>query len=107
MNFGRGNTRNSCKLGDTTLKVTQMERDLGVLVTDNLKAADQVASATAAANSMLWMIRKCFTPLDEQTLPSLYKALVRLRMEYVVQARSPQLNKDINKLEKCKGELLS
>ena len=49
---------------------------------------------------MLWRIRKSFTCLDKHTLPALYKALVRPRMEYAVQAWSPQLRKDILKLEK-------
>ena len=39
------------------------------------------------------------TCLDEHTVPALYEALVRPRMEYAVQAWSPQLRKDI-RLEK-------
>ena len=69
-------------------------------MTRDMKAGNQVTSAAAAANSMLWKIRKSFTCLDEQTLPALYKALVRPHMEYAVQAWSPMLKKDISKLEK-------
>ena len=100
MHMGRKNPRNPYKLGGTRLQETERERDLGVLVTNDMKAGEQVASAAAAANSMLWRIRKAFTCLDEHTLPPLYKALVRPRMEYAVQAWSPKLKKDIIKLER-------
>ena len=100
MHIGKKNPGFSYVLGGTTLKETKKEKDLGVLITDDLKSADQVASAAAAANAMLWRIRKTFTCLDEHTVPALYKALVRPRMEYAVQAWSPQLRKDIVKLEK-------
>ena len=99
MHIGRKNPRWSYTLGGAALQETEREKDLGVWVTSNFKAADHVASAAAAANSMLWMIRKAFC-LDEITFPSLYKALVRPRMEHAVQAWSPYLRKDIDRLEK-------
>ena len=100
MHIGRKNPRWSYTLGGAALQETEREKDLGVWVTSNFKAADQVASAAAAANSMLWMIRKAFTCLDEKTFPPLYKALVRPRMEHAVQAWSPYLRKDIDRLER-------
>ena len=100
MHIGKANPGFSYVLGGTTLQETKKEKDLGVLITNDLKPADQVASAVAGANSMLWRIRKTFTCLDEHTVPLLYKALVRPRMEYAVQAWSPQLRKDIIRLEK-------
>ena len=100
IHIGKSNPRNAYDLGGTLLQETEKEKDLGVLVTKDLKAGDQVASAAAAANSMLWRIRKSFTCLDQQTLPALYKALVRPRMDYAVQAWSPTPKKDITKLEK-------
>ena len=100
MHIGKSNPGFSYDLGGSTLQKTKREKDLGVLITDDLKSADQVASAAAAANSMIWRIRKTFTCLDEHTLPALYKALVRPRMEFAVQAWSPHLRKDINQLEK-------
>ena len=100
MHIGKENPGFSYVLGGTTLQETEKEKDLGVLITNDMKSADQVASAAAAANSMLWRIRKTFTCLDEHTVPALYKALVRPRMEYAVQAWSPQLRKDVIRLEK-------
>ena len=86
MHIGKANPGFSYVLGGTTMQETKKEKDLGVLITSDLKPADQVTSAVAAANSMLWRIRKTLTCLDEHTVPLLYKALVRPRMEYAVQA---------------------
>ena len=61
MHIGKGNPGFSYVLGGTTLEETKKEKDLGVLITDDLKSADQVAIAAAAANSMLWRICKTFT----------------------------------------------
>ena len=81
MHIGKKNPQESYRLGDSRLQVTEKEKDLGVLVTRDMKVAEQVTGAAAAANSMLGRIRKTFTCLDSHTLPALYKALVRPRLE--------------------------
>ena len=100
MNFGSRNPKNSYTMGGIELAHSEQERDLGVLITSNLKPSTQVARAASSANSMLGRIRSTFTCLNEQTLPPLYKALVRPRMEFAIQAWSSYLKKDIQKLEK-------
>ena len=55
---------------------------------------------SASANSMLGRIKHTFTCLNRETLPALYKALVRPRMEYAIQAWAPYLKKDMIKLER-------
>ena len=66
----------------------------------NLKPSVQIAGAAVSTNSMLGSIRSAFTCLNERILPPLYKALVRPHMEFAIQAWSPYLKKDIQKLEK-------
>ena len=100
MHFGPKNPGYSYSLRGTTLMVTDKEKDLGVIVTPDLKASEQVSRAAAAANSMLGRIRKTFTCMDKEMFLPLYKTLVRPRMEHAIQAWSPYLQKDINKLEK-------
>ena len=60
-----------------------------MIVTNDMMAHDHVASVAASANSMLGRIRKTFTCLDELTLPALYKALVRPRLEYMQYRLAP------------------
>ena len=100
MNFGTKNPKFVYSMGDIQLTSTDQERDLGVLIMPNLKSSAQVAKAAATANSVLGCIKKTFTCLSEKTLLPLYKALIRPRMEFAIQAWSPYLRKDILKLEK-------
>ena len=79
---------------------TVKDRDLGVLVRSDMKVEDQVAAAATAASIMLGRICRAFTCLDFYTVPALYKAFVRPKMELAVQAWSPYLKKDIDKLAK-------
>ena len=83
-----------------TLRPTMVEKDLGIYITPDLKTATQVAKAAAKANSMLGRIRNSFTFIDLDIFLALYKTLVRLHMEYCIQAWSPYLWKNINTLEK-------
>ena len=100
MNFGSRSAKYTYSMGGAQLANSEQERDLGVLVVSSLKPSTQVCRAAASANSMLGRIRSAFTCLDEKTLPPLYKALVRPRMEFAIQAWSPYLKKDIKTLEK-------
>ena len=100
MSFGARNPKHDYTLDGAKLTHSDQEKDLGVLVTTDLKPSAQVSRAAACANSMLGRLRATFTCLNEITLPLLYKALVRPRMEFAIQAWSPYLKKDIEKLEK-------
>ena len=64
------------------LKCTTEEKDLGVIVDDEMKFHKQVAAAVKKANCSLGLIRKSFALLDRSTLPPLYTALVRSHLEY-------------------------
>ena len=87
-------------LNGSTLSSTSKEKDLGIIVTSDLKPSAQAARAAAAANSMLGRIKQTFTYLDDMTVPALYKALVCTHMEYAIQTWSPYFKKDIKMLEK-------
>ena len=67
MHIGKANPGFSYVLGGKTLQETKRVNDLCVLITDDLKPADKVASPADAANSMLWRICK--------KLPSLMNTL--------------------------------
>ncbi len=87
-------------MGDTALATTKEEKDLGVHVTSDLKPAVQVAKAAASANSTVGMLKKTYTYMDAEMFLPLYKALVRPKLEYCIQAWSPFTRRDITVLEK-------
>lgn len=74
------------------VEITEVEsiRDLGIMVTSDLKWNKQVDSVVAKANRMTRLIRKAVVSREKDVIMPLYKALVRPVMEYAVAVWSPQ-----------------
>ena len=100
MHFGRKNQKYDYTLNDAVLTKKDEVKDLGIIVTPNLKPSTHVARIAAKANSMLGRVKRAFTYMDNQMFNNLYPSLIRSQMEFAVQVWSPQLKKDIVKLEK-------
>ena len=56
MHFGFNNTRHTYTMNNKELQTVSEEKDLGVIIQDNLKVDKQVAASVANANKMLGMI---------------------------------------------------
>ena len=81
------------------IKAVDHEKDLGVIVANDLKTERQCREAARRANWILGMIKRQFGYLDATSFNILYKAFIRPHLEYSIQAWSPYLNKDIRILE--------
>ncbi len=82
------------------LTEVDQERDLGVIVSNDLKPSKHVAEITKKANQRLGMIRRCFTNHSRSVTSPIYKAIVRPILETSSSVWNPWLQKDINELEK-------
>jgi len=91
-------------LGNEVIKAYDEERDLGVIVSRTLKLSSQYVAAAKSANRILGVISRTFSRTfvhkDSKTMLKLYQSLVRLKLEYCVQAWRPYLQKDIDLLER-------
>ena len=96
MHIGFNNRLYNYKMSDTILEEVKEERDLGVIVQDNLKWNKQCIKATHKANRVIGMIRRTFSDLNAEIVLPLYKSLVRPHLEYCIQAWRPYLKKDID-----------
>jgi hypothetical protein len=76
-----------------------VERDLGLMLSHDLKWVTQVDKATKAAKAIIAQIRNSFRYFDAELVRLLYVSLVRLHLEFVVPVWNPYLRKDIEKLE--------
>ena len=76
------------------------ERDLGVIVDQNLCFEAHINAKIAKANSFLGLIRRSFTYLDKRSVTKLYIAFVRRHLEYAQAVWSPSKQALINRLEK-------
>ena len=100
MHFGATNNNYSYFLGDTLLSPSDLEKDLGIHLTPDLRFKTHINKVTAKANSVLSMIRSTFRFLDVDLMKTLYQSLVRPHLEYAVQVWSPSYQTEIDKLER-------
>src|SRR6218665_2808252 len=100
MHMGKRNQELSYEMGGKVLKVSEEERDLGVIMHRSAKPSRQCAEASKKANSTLGMIRRTIVTRDKDTILRLYKSLVSPQLEYCIQVWSPYLKQDMEKLEK-------
>ena len=93
IHLGKNNEKNQYCLENVKLKCSSKERDLGVVVDKTMKFSEQVNSAVGKANATLGMIKRNITCKSKNIVTKLYKALVRPKLEYCVQAWRPYLQK--------------
>ena len=76
---------------DTHIKRTNAQKDLGVIITSDLKWNQHVSMVCAKANKMLGFIKRSSMDIrNEKTRLALYKTMVRSQMAYCTQIWSPQ-----------------
>ena len=84
MHCGRLNRNIDYKLYGQKIRVTESEKDLGVIINNDMKFKDQVASAAKKANKTLGMIKRNFKYVNKEAFEVLYGTLVRPQLEYAV-----------------------
>src|SRR6218665_3620346 len=93
MHMGKRHQEISYEMGGKVLKVSEEERDLGVIMHRSAKPSRQCAEASKKANSTLGMIRRTIVTRDKDTILRLYNTLVRPQLESIPET-------DMEKLEK-------
>ena len=95
MHIGNRNLPSACYyMNGYKLAECQEEKDLGVLVSNNLKVGPQCNQAFQKANLMLGLLKRMIDNKTLHIMLSLYKSLVRPHVEYCVSAWSPHYIKD-------------
>ena len=99
MHIGHKNKNEKYELLGKEIESVQQEKDLGVVITNDLKSSNQCIEAVKKAQKLLGYIKRQFRTRNKETILTLYNALVRPHLEYAVQFWSPSLRKDIERLE--------
>ena len=102
IHIGTNNKLYSYNMNNATLKTVDVKRDLGVIINKNGKYSEQCLMAAKKSNCVLDMIKRNIKCKNAAIIMRLYKSLVRTRLEYRIQARSPYHKKDIEVLERVK-----
>jgi hypothetical protein len=74
------------EMNGRNLEAVTEERDSGVIVREDLKWSRQYVKAVNTANWVLGMIKRSFCYLSKTIVAKLCKSLVRLHLEFSVQA---------------------
>ena len=104
MHIGPKNNKVKYELLGKQLATCSEEKDLGVIITDDLKFSKQCMEAEKKANKILGYIKRQFKTRQPDTILKLYNALVRPHLEYAVQFWSPSQINDIERLEKVQAK---
>jgi hypothetical protein len=110
MNKKETNSENVQETKSIVLGVSEVEKDLGVMIDSKLSFKDHVAYNTAKANRMVGIIRRTFDHLTEKTFVQLYKSMVRPLLEYGHCVWQPQLKtlcSDIEDVQRRATKLIS
>jgi ribonucleases P/MRP protein subunit RPP40 len=105
MHIGKGNPRKMYYMRDPDsgivheLATTEKERDLGVIVSSNLKSRNQIDHVVSKANSLLGRLKKTFMHRGVGLWRRLYITYVRPQLEFAVSAWNPYQKRDIRKIE--------
>ena len=100
MHIGSRNPKYQYSMGGENLVVTEEERDIGVIVTDNLKPAAQCSKAARTAQAVLGQISRAFHYRDRHVFVRLYTQYVRPHLEFSTQAWAPWTEADKKVLER-------
>ena len=99
MSVGRSNPLHNYSLNNSPLARSRCERDLGVLVSSDLRPRAQCVQARNRANRVLGFISRSVSNRSADVILKLYLALVRPHLDYAVQFWSPYYRMDIKMLE--------
>ena len=86
---------------EVELEKSEGEKDIRVLVEDQLTFSRHIQQQANKANSIMGLIRRTYSYLDEQSFKYLFQALVRPHLEYAEAVWSPSKVGDNRCTRKC------
>jgi hypothetical protein len=106
MHYGKAEYSYSLKENGNMLETSNLEKDLGVQFSSDLKWKHHVKSSVARCNSILGRLKRTFKTIDVESCKLLYTSLIRPHLEFAVPVWSPYLEGDINELENLQKRVL-
>ena len=100
LHIGSNNNRSNYLMNSTEITKVKEEKDLGIIISNNLKPGKHCTEVVKTANKLIGFIGRTFEFKSEKVILALFNALVRPHLEYCVQFWSPHYRKDIDKLER-------
>ena len=102
MHIGHQNPQSSYTLLGNSVDCADTEKDLGIVISSDLKFSKQCIEVSKKSQRMLGYIRRQFGFGNKEIVLTLYNSLVRPHLEYAVQFWCP-FRKDIIRLERVQA----
>ena len=106
MHIGRHNPMFTYTIANKQLEAVKEEKDLGVIIAEDLKPSAHCTESYTKANRMLGLIKRTVSSRQLGIMLNLYKSIVRPHLEYCSPARSPYYKKDKELLEKIQHRFM-
>ena len=84
LHIGQTNAKNKYIMNNTVLLSTEREKDVGVVVSSDMKVSEQRGIAARKGNQILGLIRRSIAYRDKRLIIPLYISLVRPYLEYCI-----------------------
>ena len=89
LHTGHGNLDINYNMEDTVIGTTVKGKDLGIAISADMKVSEQCGIAGSNGNQILGLIKRNITYKENNLTIPLYKVIVRLNLEYCIQAWRP------------------
>ncbi len=93
-------------LNGVYLQPVSEQKDLGVIISSDLKPSIHINKICSKARSKIGLIKRCFTQLSPEKMRILFQSLVRPLLEFASPAWNPWLVKDVNTLEAVQNKCM-
>ena len=84
---------------EVKLEQSDGEKDIGVLVDETISFSTHIQNQINKTNSIMGLIRRTYTYLDEQSFKYLFQVLVRPHLEYAAAVWCPYKSGEIEQIE--------
>ena len=96
MHLGSNNRNQVYTLGDKILRTTTVEKDVGVLVTENAKFGDHCKKVATKCYQIIGQVRRSFTCKEPKLMVQIFQTYILPHIRYCYSVWSPYLKKDID-----------
>jgi len=92
--------KHSDSYDSTEVQSVSKQKDLGIVMTSDLSWTCQTASVSSSCFQLIGMLKRFFISFSEEQFQSIYKALIRPKIDYLASICSPSNEKEQDILEK-------